>query len=128
MKNFICLLLVLFCFGLCTGAHAQASHKPAGQSVTQPAVVKPVCDYCILKNSSMMMVIQGQQMTPMTANMTMHDGSMCLTDGTCKRPDGTLIKMKEGQRMLMSGKLTMSAGSSRRPPMKAGAKPHKRKM
>ncbi len=124
MKNFAYLLSVLLGFGLCTGAHAQTSHKPADHS----AAVKPVCDYCILKNSNMMMVIQGQQMTPMTANMTMHDGSMCLTDGTCKRPDGTLIKMKEGQRMLMSGELTMHPGSSHKRSMKAGAKPHKRKM
>ena len=124
MKNFAYLLPVLFCFGLSTGAHAQASHKAA----TQPAVVKPSHDYFIMKDGNMMMVKQGQQITPMTANMTMRDGSMCLTDGTCKRPDGTLVKIKEGQCMMMDGKMTMHPGSISKPPMKADAKPHKIKM
>ena len=127
MKNFAYLLIVLSGLGLSTGAHAQASHQPATQPATQPAVGKPVCDYCIRKDGNMMMVIQGHLMTPMTANVTMNDGSMCLTDGTCKRPDGTLVKMKEGQRMTMDGKLTMHSGSLEKHPVKTNAKPNKLK-
>ncbi len=125
MKNFAYLLLpVLFCLGLSTGAHAQASHKPA----TQPAVAKPICEYCILKDGNMMMVIQGKQMTPMTADITMSDGSMCLNDGTCRRPDGTLLTLREGQCMMMDGKLTMNPGPVKRAPMKASARKNKMKM
>nr|GFA88655.1 probable copper-transporting ATPase HMA5 [Tanacetum cinerariifolium] len=37
-------------------------------------------------------------MMPMTADMTMADGTVCMTDGTCKMKDGTTMKMKDGQR------------------------------
>jgi hypothetical protein len=96
MKSFAYLLPVLLALGLSTGAYAQANQpatQPATQPAAQPAFGKPG-DYCILKNGNMMMVMQGHLMTPMTADMTMKDGSMCLIDGTCKRPDGTLVKIK----------------------------------
>ncbi len=125
MKNFACLLPVLLCFGLSTGAYAQATTP---QAAALPAVAKPAHNYCMLKTGHMMMVIQGKQRTLMTTDMTMSDGSMCLTDGTCRRPDGTLLTLREGQCMLTNGKLTMHPGSSSRPPVKASAKPHKRKM
>ena len=60
---------------------------------------------CTMKDGKMMMM-QGGKMTPMTKDMTMSDGSMCMTDGTCKMKDGTTMKMKEGQCMMMDGKMT----------------------
>ncbi len=126
MRNFASLLPVLLGFGLnlglSTGAYAQASH----QAATQPVVGTLPSDYCLMKEGKMMLVQQGPLVTPMTANMTMRDGSMCLTDGTCKRPDGTLIKIKEGECMLMDGRMTMHPGAGQRPPMKA-AKPEKKR-
>ena len=126
MKNFAYLLPVLLGFGLSTGAHAQATPQ-ATLHADSSAVVQSAHDYCMIKDGNMMMVRQGHQLTPMTANMTMSDGSMCLTDGTCKRPDGTTLKMKEGQCMLTNGKMMMHPGSVKRPPMKADPKPKEKK-
>ncbi|MBC7449055.1 MAG: hypothetical protein H7330_13460 [Hymenobacteraceae bacterium] len=120
MKNTAYLLPVLLCFGLSTGAHAQATTPRAA---APPAVAKPAHDYCMLKDGHIMMVIQGKQMTPMTTDMTMSDGSMCLTDGTCRRPDGTLLTLREGQCMLTNGKLTMHPSSVKRPSMKPQPQP-----
>jgi len=58
-----------------------------------------------------MTMMKGGKMMPMTADMTMADGTVCTTDGTCKMKGGTTMKMKEGQCMMMSGKMKMPAGS-----------------
>ena len=75
---------------------------------------------CTMKDGKMM-TMQGGKMMPMTKDMTMSDGSMCMTDGTCKMKDGTTMKMKEGQCMMMDGKMTMHPGSTKRPMMKGKA-------
>ncbi len=113
MKNPSYLLSLLICFGLSIGAYAQATTTP--KAAAQPAVAQPAHNYCMLKTGHMMMVIQGKQKTPMTTDMTMSDGSMCLTDGTCRRPDGTLLTLREGQCMLTNGKLTQHPISVKRP-------------
>jgi hypothetical protein len=51
------------------------------------------------------------------ANMTMSDGTKCLTDGTCRSKDGTTHKMKEGECLMMTGKTTMHPDSARYPGM-----------
>ena len=74
----------------------------------------------MMKGGKMTMMKNGKPM-PMTKDMTMRDGSMCMTDGTCKMKDGTVMKMKEGQCMMMDGKMTMHPGSTKRPMMKGKA-------
>ncbi len=107
-----------------TPAHSQATPKPAAKSAKS---AKSGADYCMMKDGKMTMMKDGKAM-PMTANMTMSDGSMCMTDGTCKRKDGTTMKMKEGQCMMMDGRMTMHPGSTKRPAMKPGNKMSNMKM
>ncbi len=70
---------------------------------------------CTMKDGKMM-TMKGGKMMPMTENMTMSDGSVCMTDGTCKMKDGTTMTMKDGQCMMMNGKMTAMSG------MKKGGK------
>lgn len=80
---------------------ANATHA---QSTPEPVAAKPSHDYCLLKNCKMM-IIRGRKMLPMTEDMTMRDGTICRTDGSCTRKDGTTVHMKEGQHMMMNGKM-----------------------
>lgn len=96
-------------------------------SQTDPQAVQAPADYCLLKDGKMT-VMKGGEAIPLTENMTMSDGSMCLTDGTCKLKDGTIRQLKEGECMMMDGRMTMHPGSIKRPAMKADNQMHGMKM
>ena len=61
-------------------------------------------DCCIMKDGKMMMMKAGKMM-PMDKDMTMKNGTKCMTDGECIMKDGKKMKMKEGECMDMSGKM-----------------------
>lgn len=115
MKKLTLLLSMLLFAGI---GHAQTAPKTTKS--TAKSAAKSSHDHCMMKDGKMMMM-KGGKMMPMTQNMTMSDGSMCMTDGTCKMKDGTTMKMKEGQCMMMNGKMTMHPGSTKRPMMKGKA-------
>jgi hypothetical protein len=102
MKKLPYLLTVLLFAGL---TDAQAQTTPAARPMAaQMQKGKMSKDCCMMKDGKMMMMKDGKMM-PMTADMTMADGTMCMTDGTCKMKDGTTMKMKDGQCMMMDGKM-----------------------
>ena len=119
MKNSLKLLSLLLLSSAFTLAQAQTTpkNKPMSGKMQKG---KMAMNGCTMKDGKMMMM-KGGKMMPMTQNMTMSDGSMCMTDGTCKMKDGTTMKMKEGQCMMMNGKMTMHPGSTKRPMMKGKA-------
>ncbi|MDB5234300.1 MAG: hypothetical protein JWR44_1293 [Hymenobacter sp.] len=122
MKKLTYLLSVLLVTGLFTVATAQTAPKAKASKF----MGKMSHDYCMMKDGKMTMVKNGKPM-PITHDMTMSDGSMCMTDGTCKMKDGTTMKMKDGQCM-MNGKMTIHPGSTKRPIMKCGDKMEHMKM
>lgn len=85
-------------------AHAQAAAPKTAKTAKTMHKASP--EYCTLKGGKMMLMKNGK-LEPLTADMTMTDGSVCMTDGTCKTKDGTATKMKEGECMLMNGRMTM---------------------
>ena len=93
-----------------TAPKAARAAQPTGQSAK---------GYCLMKDGNMLLVKNGE-MAPMTATLTMGDGSLCMPDGTCQRKDGTTVMLKEGQSMLMNGEITRhpneDSGSKKRPP------------
>ena len=69
------------------------------------------------------MMKDGKKML-MTADMTMGDGTVCTTNGTCVKKDGTKMTMKNDQcMMMMNGKMT-----SMNHPMNSGKMKSKTKM
>ncbi len=78
---------------------------------------------CTMKDGKMM-TMQGGKMMPMTKDMTMSDGSMCMTDGTCKMKDGTTMTMKDGQCMMMNGKMTTMSAMKKGGKMKGSKMDH----
>ena len=66
---------------------------------------KMMKDCCMMKDSKMMCVKDGKT-TPMKKEMTMKNGTKCMTNGECVMKDGTKMKMKEGECMDMSGMMS----------------------
>ena len=74
----------------------------SAQTKAKPAMMK---DCCMMKGSKMMCVKGGKTM-PMKKEMTMKNGTKCMTNGECVMKDGTKMKMKEGECMDMSGRMS----------------------
>ena len=68
-----------------------------------------------MKGGKMMMMQHGK-LSPMTMDMTMSDGTICMTNGTCKAKDGTITKMKEGDHCIIEkGKMMVHPGTDKKP-------------
>jgi hypothetical protein len=94
---------------LLAGRPAQSQTMPKGKGHT---TMNMPDESMVMKNGKMMMMEHGK-MTPMTADMTMSDGTICMTDGTCKYKNGTVMKMKDGDRCMMeNGKMMIHSGST----------------
>ncbi len=63
-------------------------------------------DCCMMKDGKMMHVKNGKAM-PMEKDMTMKNGTKCMTNGECVMKDGKKMKMKEGECMDMDGTMEM---------------------
>ena len=103
MKHTTALLSLLLLAGSGTAAYAQTA-APKKARAAQPSS-QSAKGYCLMKDGNMLLVENGK-MAPMTVTLTMGDGSLCMPDGTCQRKDGTTVMLKEGQSMLMNGKIT----------------------
>jgi len=96
MKNLLVLLFALLLTS-CTD-HNQS------QTDRNHATPNPSADYIVMQQGKMMRS-QGGEMTPMTSNVMMGNGSVGMTDGTYRRKDGTTMHLTEGQRMLLNGNM-----------------------
>ena len=97
MKNklttaFASLLMLVLCL---------TSGNTFAQTKTKSASMK---ECCMMKDGKMMHMKDGKTM-PMDKNMTMKNGTMCLTTGECVMKNGEKIKMKDGDCMDMKGTL-----------------------
>lgn len=80
-------------------------------------------DCCMMKGGKMMVMKDGKMMA-MDKEMTMKNGTTCMTNGECTLKDGKKMMMKEGDCMEMSGKMCndkMKAMSKNKNSKKAGA-------
>ena len=75
------------------------------QTKTKSAMMK---DCCMMKDGKMMLMKSGKMM-PMEKDMTMKNGTTCMTNGECIMKDGKKMKMQEGDCMDMSGKMDKCA-------------------
>lgn len=65
---------------------------------------KMMKDCCMMKDGKMMQMKDGK-MIPMEKDMTMKNGTKCMTNGECMMKDGKKMMMKEGECMDMNGML-----------------------
>ena len=62
-------------------------------------------DYVMMKDGKMIVMKDRKEM-PMTKDMTLKNGTKCLTNGEYIMKDGKKMKMKEGDRMDMNGMMS----------------------
>lgn len=60
---------------------------------------------CCMKKDGKMMCVKNGKAMPMEQNMTMKNGTKCMTNGDCILADGTKMKMKEGDCMNRKGEM-----------------------
>ena len=118
MKHTTALLTLLLLAGTGGAARAQTT-APKAARAAQPS--KPSSQsakgYCLMKDGNMLLVKNGE-MAPMTATLIMGDGSLCMTDGTCQRKNGSTVMLREGQSMLMNGTITSHPDENLGPKMR----------
>ena len=86
------MLMLVICF---------KSSNSFAQTKTKQVMMK---DCYMMKGGKMMVMKDGKTM-PMEMDMTMKNGTKCMTTGECIMKDGKKIMMKEGDCMEMSGKM-----------------------
>ena len=86
---FASLLVMVLCFAT-INTSAQTSSKTK--------------ECCMMKDGKMMRHKDGVTM-PMEKDMTMKNGTVCMTNGECVMKDGKKMTMKEGECMDMNGKM-----------------------
>ena len=115
MKPTTALLSLLLLAGTGGAARAQTTAPPKARAAQPGSQLAE--GYCLMKGGNMLLVENGK-MAPMTATLTMTDGSLCMPDGTCQRKDGSTVMLQEGQRMLMNGKITRHPNGLHAPPQR----------
>ncbi len=89
-------MLMLVCL-MASNSFAQTKSKSA-----------KTMDCCMMKDGKMMMMKDGKMMS-MDKDMTMANGTKCMTNGECVMKDGKKMMMKNGDCMDMSGKMDKCA-------------------
>lgn len=89
---FTSLLVMIVCF---------TTSNSFAQTKTDTTMMK---DCCMMKDGKMMLMKSGKMMS-MDKDMTMKNGTKCMTNGECITKNGEKMKMKEGECMDMDGKI-----------------------
>lgn len=89
---FASMLMLVLCF---------TTSNSLAQTKTKQVKMK---DCCMMKDGKMMVMKDGKTM-PMDKNMTMKNGTICMTNGECTMKDGKKMMMTNGDCMEMSGKM-----------------------
>ena len=97
---------MLLLIGITSVANAQTSPKNQAPKTAAQVARDSQTDYCLMQDGHMMTRMKDGQTTPMAENMTMSNGTLVKTDGTCTMPNGTKTTMKNGQCVMMNGKMT----------------------
>lgn len=81
-----------------------AMQDSAHNKMQEKEMQHPKIDHIMMLNGKMLVMKDGKTM-PMEKEMTMKNGTKCMTDGTCIAKDGKRTMMKEGEMMDMDGKM-----------------------
>jgi len=75
-----------------------------------PRPIAAGMDGIIMQGGKMMTMKAGKALDPMSANMTMSNGTVVTPDGTVKLPDGQQEHIRNGQMMMMMDGTIMDGG------------------
>ena len=109
-KMFAAMLVLALCF---------TTSSTYAQTRTKKAMMK---DCCMMKDGKMMVMKNGKTM-PMTKDMTMKNGTVCMVNGECVMKNGEKMMMKDGECMDMNGKMDKCSMMTKSKKMKTKAHP-----
>lgn len=99
MKKVIMFLLVA---GTCTtAAVAQDTTKTTTPKMEKMHDMKD----CVMMKDGKLIVMKGNSVTALDADLTLTNGTVVKTDGSVKSADGSAMKLKEGEAIDMDGKM-----------------------
>ena len=99
MKKLIMCLLVAGTFT--TAAVAQDSTKSVSTKTDKTSHMKD----CVMMKDGKMVEMNKSGITPLAKDLALSNGTVVNVDGTVKSPDGTILKLKDGEAVDMEGKL-----------------------
>ena len=94
------LICLLFAGSFATVATAQDNAAPKTQKMHQTK------DYIVMKDGKMHLV-KGGNITSLENYMTLPNGTTISTTGTVKSSEGTILQLKEGEKLDLDGKMMM---------------------
>lgn len=117
------LIMVFAIVGACTStAVAQDSSATTTTTTTTPAASDKMGSHqmkdCVMLKDGKVMVMKGSAVTALNGDLTLTNGTVVKSDGTVKASDGTTMKLKEGEKIDMDGKMLKKDKSSATPPQK----------
>jgi regulator of RNase E activity RraA len=73
---------------------------------------------CVMMKDGKVMVMKGGAVTALYGDLTLTNGTTVKSDGTVKASDGTTMKLMEGEKIDMDGKMLKMDTNSTTPPQK----------
>ncbi|SFD02590.1 hypothetical protein SAMN05518672_101102 [Chitinophaga sp. CF118] len=105
------LLIVSAVILMCAGnIFAQDSTTMKGKKMHHTEQAGKKMKDCVMMDEGKMWVMKGGKTTEMTKEMTMTNGTKVMTDGSVKMKDGKTTMMKDGDCIMMSGKMKKKDG------------------
>lgn len=105
------ILMVVFAVAISCSAMAQS--KMMSPDTSMHKMSKSSMNGSVMMKDGKMMCMKNGTTMAMEKTMTMKNGTKVMTDGTVKMKDGKTMMLKDGQCVMMSGKVTSM-------PMKSG--------
>src|SRR5258705_13218188 len=96
-------LKILFFFGHLVKAQQRPDTPPAGSEKMR----NEKGPYITLQGGQVMMVKENKA-EKLDKDKTLADGTVVMTNGTIKKNDGTIMQMKEGDRVYLDGGMSLS--------------------
>ena len=93
-------LIFFALFALNTTVNAQTKTK---KNTTHQ--MKHAKEDCVMMKDGTMMMMKNGKMMEMENDVTMKNGTVCMTDGTCKMKNGKTMMMKNGDKCYMDGRM-----------------------
>ncbi|MBC7627169.1 DUF6799 domain-containing protein [Ferruginibacter sp.] len=113
------LMMVFAIVGACTTvAVAQDSSATSTTKAASGRALSHQMKDCVMMKDGKVMVMKGGAVTALYGDLTLTNGTIVKSDGSVKASDGTAMKLMEGEKIDMDGKMLKTDKSSTTPPQK----------
>lgn len=98
------LIMVFAIVGACTTVAVAQDSSATSNKNSDKMGAHQAKDYVVIKDGKTMLM-KGNSLTALTSDITLTNGTVVKTDGSVKASDGTTMKLQEGEKIDVDGKL-----------------------